>query len=172
VLPCSRPLAQIGFPVLSVEETAEGLRLRQNRFLSTGDPKVSFPGDFKRLLILEADQRPNSLTRTRASGPSRSTSSSSAPTFPPRRSSCRLGSWFSLSLKVFTNSTQRLRAHVRPRCSLFHFWPYLTAALPQSESHTHLHTSPNSLQKPASPNRTSHLPTGSSSASPGSEARR
>lgn len=32
---------QIGFPVVSVEETAEGLKLRQNRFLSTGDPKVA-----------------------------------------------------------------------------------------------------------------------------------
>ncbi|ORY74296.1 hypothetical protein BCR35DRAFT_281272 [Leucosporidium creatinivorum] len=32
-------ISKIGFPVVSVEETAEGLKLRQNRFLSTGDPK-------------------------------------------------------------------------------------------------------------------------------------
>lgn len=29
---------QVGFPVVSVEETQDGLTVRQNRFLSTGDP--------------------------------------------------------------------------------------------------------------------------------------
>lgn len=33
---------QIGFPVVTCEETAEGLKLRQSRFLSTGDATVSF----------------------------------------------------------------------------------------------------------------------------------
>lgn len=28
----------MGFPVITVEETSEGIRLRQNRFLSSGDP--------------------------------------------------------------------------------------------------------------------------------------
>lgn len=30
---------KVGFPIISVEETAEGLKVKQNRFLSTGDPK-------------------------------------------------------------------------------------------------------------------------------------
>lgn len=33
---------KIGFPVLTVEETSEGLKLTQNRFLATGDPTVRY----------------------------------------------------------------------------------------------------------------------------------
>lgn len=33
---------KIGFPVITVEETSEGLKLTQNRFLATGDPTVRF----------------------------------------------------------------------------------------------------------------------------------
>lgn len=34
---------QVGFPVVTIEETGDGIQLRQNRFLSTGDPTVRVP---------------------------------------------------------------------------------------------------------------------------------
>lgn len=39
---------KIGFPIITVEEDEEGIKVTQNRFLATGDPTVSFPSPFVR----------------------------------------------------------------------------------------------------------------------------
>lgn len=88
-------LGKTGFPLITVEETDKGIKVKQNRFLSTGDAKVrcgderftaGVPHGHKRMLSVFDCLTLRSPRRTQPSGRSLCSSSSSTTRRARRRS--------------------------------------------------------------------------------------